>query len=133
MRREIYSGRLKLHGQEDSETLLAGFNYAVSLRDLRRLEEAKSLFRKMLPVARRVLGETNILTLRTRWLYANTLYMDASATLDDVREAVETLENTEWTARRVLGGAHPIAEVIEQSLRRARAALAAREEETAAA
>jgi len=126
MRREIYSGRLKLHGQEDSETLLAGFNYAVSLRDLRRLEEAKSLFRKMLPVARRVLGETNILTLRTRWLYANTLYMDASATLDDVREAVETLESVVALWKRVLGEAHPETPRVQGALATARVALAAR-------
>ena len=68
----------------------------------------------------------------TRYCNA-TCQKGGAGTLDDVREAVETLENTERTARRVLGGAHPIAEVIEQSLRRARAALAAREEETAAA
>ena len=29
------------------------------------------------------------------------------ATLDDLREAVTTLEDTERIARRVLGGAHP--------------------------
>ena len=32
---------------------------------------------------------------------------DDGATLDDLREAVTTLEETERTARRVLGGAHP--------------------------
>ena len=52
---------------------------------------------------------------------------DTGASLDDLREAVTTLEEQERTARRVYGGAHPIAESLELSLRRARAALAARE------
>ena len=29
-----------------------------------------------------------------RWLYANTLYKDPAATLDDVHKSVETLEET---------------------------------------
>ena len=41
--------------------------------------------------------------------------------------AVATLEETERTARRVLGGAHPATEGIEFHLREARAALRARE------
>ena len=55
------------------------------------------------------------------------LYKDDSATLDDLREAVTTLEDTERTARRVLGGAHPLIGGIEFSLEKARAALRARE------
>jgi hypothetical protein len=78
-------------------------------------------------VARRVLGESKDLTLKMRWTYAVRLYMDDGATLDDLREAVTTLEETERTARRVLGGAHPVTMDIEESLREARAALRARE------
>ena len=52
---------------------------------------------------------------------------DAGATLDDIREAVTTLEEIEKTARRVLGGAHPITTGIESALRKAQAALRARE------
>jgi len=44
-----------------------------------------------------------------------------SATLDDLREAVTTFEDTERTARRVFGGAHPLVMTIETSLRNARA------------
>ena len=46
--------------------------------------------------------------------------MDAGATRDDLREAVETLEETTRTARRTLGGAHPLTAQIEQSLQYAR-------------
>ena len=83
--------------------------------------------RKAMPVARRVRGVDNVLTLLMRWLYANTLYKDPDATLDEVREAVSTLEDTERTARRVLGGAHPDVVGIERELRLARAALHASE------
>ena len=81
----------------------------------------------MLPVARRVLGEGHQLTLLMRRNYAVVLYEDPAATLDDLREAVTTLEETERAARRVLGGAHPITEAIEHNLSEARAALRARD------
>ena len=55
------------------------------------------------------------------------LYMDPSATLDDLREAVTTLEDLERTARRVFGAAHPLTKGIERDLRGAREILAARE------
>ena len=80
-----------------------------------------------MPVARRVLGENHEDTLRLRWVYAKALYQDGDATLDDLREAVNTLEETERIARRVLGGVHPLTEGIEKSLQNARAALRANE------
>ena len=58
---------------------------------------------------------------------AVTLYSDDGATLDDLREAVTTLEDVARIARRVLGGAHPFAAEIEKSLQGLRAALDARE------
>ena len=81
----------------------------------------------MVPLARRVLGDPDALTLQIRSNYATALFLDSAATLDDVREAVTTLEDTERTARRVLGGAHPLTEEIEGDLRDAQAALRARE------
>jgi hypothetical protein len=126
MQRDVYSGRLKLNGEEHLETLRAAYNYAVSLSNLKRFKEAKAQFHKMFPVARRVLGESQ-LTLQMRWNYAEALYQNAGATLDDLREAVATLEDTERTARRVLGGAHPDVLAIEKSLRNSRAALDTRE------
>ena len=54
-------------------------------------------------------------------------YKDDGATLDDLREAVTTLEESERTARRVLGGAHPTTKAIKNELREARAVLRARE------
>ena len=55
--------------------------------------------------------------------------MDAGATLDDLREAVTTLEDAGRIGRRVLGGAHPLAVDIVRDLQYARAALGARDVE----
>ena len=127
LQRDVYVGFLKLYGKERTETLRVANNYAVSLNGLKRFDEAKSLMRKTVPVARRVLGENHDLTLRMRKIYSKALYKDPDATLDDLREAVATLEDIEPIARRVLGGAHPLAASIERDLQNARAALDARE------
>ena len=47
--------------------------------------------------------------------------------IDDLSEAVATLEEIERIARRVLGGTHPTTNGIEAALREARAVLRARE------
>ena len=65
--------------------------------------------------------------LKMRWLYAEALYKDPTATLEDVREGVGTFEEAERTARRVLGGTHPLTTLFECELQKARAALRARE------
>ena len=118
---------LRFHGGEHKRTLLVAENYALTLLEGNRFEEAKVLMRKTLPAARRVFGKDASNTLKMRSVYAEALYRDPGATLDDVREAVTTLEETLPTARRVLGGAHPITMGIERHLRNAQAALRARE------
>ena len=127
MQQLVYSGRLKLNGEEHLETLREAHNYANMLVDLERFEEAKSLLCKSMPAARRVLGEGNLITLWFMSTYAESLYKDNGATLDDLRKAVATLVDVERTARRVLGGAHPLVIHIEDDLRHARAVLCARE------
>ena len=89
--------------------------------------------RKSIPVVRRVLGESHEITLKIRWVYAAALFEDDSATLDDLREAVTTLEDATRIARRVLGAAHPIAAGIEKILRDSRAVLRFRETHTGSA
>ena len=127
MKRDVYSGWSRLNGEEDEDTLRAVLNYADSLISLKRFKEAKSVLRKSMPVARRVLGEDHDITLKMRLIYAKALYTDAGATLDNLRAAVLTLEETERTARRVFGGPHPITVEIESSLRASRVVLSARE------
>ncbi|CAH0367400.1 unnamed protein product, partial [Pelagomonas calceolata] len=112
LKRDAYSGILKVYGEENQNTLREANNYALSLRALRRFEEAKSLMRKMIPVARRVLGHNSTLTFAMRTNYARALFGDDAATLDDLREAATTLEDLEQAARRLFGGAHPLTKEI---------------------
>ena len=103
-------------------------NYANGLLGLQRFGEAKALLRTTIPVALRVLGESDTLRLTMRKIFAMALYEDPAATRSDLREATTTLEEIERTARRVLGGAHPLTKGIEFDLRGAREIHAIREE-----
>jgi tetratricopeptide (TPR) repeat protein len=127
LRREVYSGRVNLVGEDHGDTLGAAVNYASTLFALEHFAEAKALLRQTVPVAQRVLGENHEITLKMRNVYAQTLYADAAATLDDLREALTTLEDVERIARRVLGGSHPFVVDSERCLRGLRAALDAHE------
>ena len=107
--------------------IVAANNYASSLKHLNHFEEAKALFRRTIPVARRVLGDDHRLTLRMRSNYAAALCKDSGTKLGELREAVTTLKDAERIARRVLGGAHPVARSLEYAQNRLRAALATRD------
>ena len=129
LQRDVYEGYLKNRGEEYPETLRAANNLAVTLNELQppSYKEVKALLRRPMLVARRVLGESNEVTLKMRVLYATALYGDHDATLADLREAVTTLEDLERIARRVLGGAHPLTMGIVRDLQKSRAALRAHE------
>jgi hypothetical protein len=79
-----------------------------------------------MPVARRVLGGSNDTTIKMIIIYAQTLYKDDAATLDDLREVVTTLEDSTRIARRVLGSTHPVTKAVEFHLRQSWEALSAR-------
>ena len=128
LERDVYHGSLRLLGEEHRDTIISVNNLAATLFKLKRFEEAKSLLRKTVPVGRRVLGESDELTLKMRWNYAVALYRDDGATLNDIREAVSTLEEIEPIARRVLGSAHPTTTGINRALRASRGVLSARDD-----
>ena len=65
-----------------------------------------------------------------RCVYATALHADPSATLDDLREAVTTLEEIERIARRVFGGSNPLTTGIAFALRVSRDSMAARTNKT---
>ena len=75
-------------------------------------------------MARRVLGESDRLTLEMRWCYATALYQDEGASLDDRREAVATLESVAHSWKRIFGPAHPETPKAQEALEDAREALA---------
>ncbi len=127
LRQYVYRGQLRYRGEEHRLTLTEAFNYANDLTDSRRFEEAKTLLHRHMPVARRVLGASSEVTLKLRRAYAMALCRDNGATLDDLREAVNMLEELERAAWRVFGRAHPFVAAFEACLRAARAVLRARE------
>ena len=127
LKRDVYSGRLKVNGEEHNQTLIAANNYVASLVVLKHFAEAKALLRKTMPMVRRNFGESNELTLGMRANYAAALCRDDGATLDDFREAVATLEDTERITRRVFGSMHPFTIRIGKSLKTSRAILSARD------
>ena len=108
----------------DRKIALAAYNYANSLVGLQRFEEAKALLRETMPVARRVLGESHDLKLRMGWNYALALYRDNGATLDDLHEAVSTLESVARLWTRIFGEAHPETPKVQGALEVAREKLA---------
>jgi hypothetical protein len=59
-----------------------------------------------------------------RWLHANILYMNDSATVDDLREAVTTLESVAISNKRILGASHPETQKVQNALATAREKLA---------
>ena len=61
-----------------------------------------------------------------RMNYAVALYRDPSATLDDLRESVETLGSVAPLWTRVFGPSHPDTPCVQRALEEARKALAAR-------
>ena len=103
-------------------------NWAANLVKLQRFDEAKTLMRDTIPVARRVCGENDMITVKMRRNYAMMLYRDEGATIGDLHEAVETLEDLALIARRVFGSSHPELVTIELgALKEAQRALRARE------
>ena len=84
------------------------------------------------PVPPPLIPSTVDITLIAKQYYAETLYNNVNAgasrrPLDDLREAVTTLEDAARISRRVLGSTHPTTESLDDELRMARAALRARE------
>ena len=128
LQRDVYSGRLKLHGENHQETIWSAGYLANGLYRTRRFDEGKALLRKTIPVARRVLGKGNIDVIRLRWSYGLFLFRSPDATLDDIREAVATMEETYGTVERVFGAEHSYTrEMDPKDIRFARAELRARE------
>ena len=60
------------------------------------------------------------MSLRLRWVYANSLTDSADATIDDLVEAVEVLEPIAKSWKRVMGERHPETARVLSSLRHAR-------------
>ena len=104
--RDVYSEELKLYGRHNKQTLESASNYAMTLLDLERFEEAKILLHKVAPVAQRVCGAEHDLTLSLREDLSRAI-LDGESSAEEKREALQMLEDTVAVMRRVFGPAHP--------------------------
>jgi hypothetical protein len=73
---------------------------------MQRFEEAKRVLRKVIPVAQRVLGTQNELTLSLREDLSRAT-LDGESSAKEKRQALRMLEDVAGVRRRVLGPAHP--------------------------
>lgn len=78
--------------------------------------EARILLRETIPVLQLKAGLDDSRSLMGRWHYAQAIYMDDEADLNDFLKAEALLEDTRARARRTLGDAHPSAPNIKKSL-----------------
>ena len=70
LKRDVYSGYLKLKGEESRNTMVTANNYANGLLGLQRFGEAKALLRTTIPVALRVLGAVSYTHLTLPTIYS---------------------------------------------------------------
>ena len=91
-------------------------NYAESLIQLQRFQEAKRVLRKVIPVAQRLLGTVHACTVSLREDLALATLQDGNSTLGEKREALRTLEDTLGVMRRVLGPQHPETQRVQHNL-----------------
>ena len=130
MDRGVYCGYVKFRGEEHEKTLLAANNYAWGLLKLRRFEEVKTLMRKTMPVARRVLGENHHHTFRARQMYAQLQRVEARTRGAAVAgDRPERAAATAWTQ----ADEEELAALRLEAARRQREAAAERQREEAAA
>ena len=108
-------------GEADESSLHAAHSLALDLvneyfrlKDSQDVEarnailiEAKILLRDNMPRAAQVLGPEDTTTMRFRWVYAYSLYVDDAASLRDLNEAVATYEDVERVWLRRFGENHP--------------------------
>ena len=102
-------------GWEDDDPVIV-FNFA----------EAISFLRPRIIEAKKALGPENRLTLMFCASLAQDLFLDDGASPEQLREAVEIMERTVRTTRRVFGGAHPMTRHMQIDLANARVRMEAR-------
>ena len=119
LQRDVYSGKLKLYGEEHESTLRAANNYAMTLLRQKRFNEAKRMLHKVAPVARRILGTEHELTLSIREDLCRAT-LDGGSSAEEKREALRMLEDVAGIMRRVLGAAHPDTLYTQRQLERYR-------------
>ena len=101
------------------QPIRAANNYALTLLELQRFEEAKGILRRTVPVAQRTLGAEHELTLSLREDLSHAT-LDGESSAEEKREALRILEEVAGVIRRILGPAHPNTLYTQRNLERYR-------------
>ena len=126
LNREVYSGFLRLNGEEYEGTVQAALNLSTSLVNTSNFAEARAFTRKQMKLATRVLGSDHRITLDFQWGYARAFTLDKDVSAEQLAKVATTLEKTLKTAQRVLGREHPDTLNIGRELAIARREIALR-------
>jgi len=127
LNREVYSGFLRLNGEEYEGTVQAALNLSTSLVNTSNFAEARAFTRKQMKLATRVLGSDHRITLDFQWGYTRAFTLDKDVSAEQLAEVATTLEKTLKTAQRVLGREHPDTCSIHNELATAREEIARRQ------
>ena len=100
-------------------------NLSSSLMHLGKHSEARSFSAQRIKESKRKFGPDHNTTLMLQQIFAQAIYHDRDASLDDVTRAVDILESLLQKRRQVLGSAHRITADSQKDLDRARLVLAA--------
>ena len=124
LRRKILATRRQRFSPEDPLILQDVANLGTSLVHTRQLTEARSLMRKYLPIARRVLGLDHEITFGLIENLAGAIFENALAPREDLVEVDEILTKQLKRLRQVLGAAHPATQRHENHLKKIQERLA---------
>ena len=123
--REVYARRSALYGRDNESTLISAGNLASTLvDDLQQFDEARAFLRDRIPEAVRSLGKNHESTFRLQRMYAQCLFQNDGASLDDITTAIATLDDLDRRQTRTFGASHPQTSCTRCQLKRALLALA---------
>ena len=107
-------------------TLIAATSLSLALLDAQDYAGCTQFIQEnsLLDKAGRFLGPENVTTMILRRSQARALCLDEEASLDDVRRAVEILEDVSAMSNRVLGRDYPTSQKAQEHLDVAREKLA---------
>ena len=126
LQREIFAETKEHFGIEHMETLEAAHSLAFELVESGHCVECTQFFFefRILDLAMRIFGAEHDVTLTLRTLQGRALSEDENASLDNLRQAVDILEDVGPILSRVLGPRHPDTLSNEEALGEAREKLA---------
>ncbi len=122
----MYARRVELYGLHEDTLQAAGNLTSTLVDDLRQFDEARAFLLDRIPEAIQALGKDHDVTFRLKRMYAQSLYRNDGASLEDITTAIATLEDLDRRQTRIYGAAHPQAGSTRRRLAEAREKLAER-------